>query len=127
MLLLLEAVFIAGIIALGIFISVVSSNELEATQIAMLVAVPSFLVSGFTWPLQAIPGPVRVISRILPLTYFVNSLRDLALKEIGLRIMLPGIMYLACLAVVFYPASILALRQNIKHDVNSGKTVEGLA
>lgn len=105
-LLLLFTVFILCILALGIFLSIVCKNELEATQIAMLVAVPSFLFSGFTWPIDSMPLLAKVISYILPLTYLASDVRDIALMGIDLSLVLPGILMLAGLFVVLLPLSI---------------------
>lgn len=114
-LLVLETVFITGIISLGIFISIVSRNELEATQVSMLIAVPSFLMSGYTWPLEAMPGPVSAISRCLPLTYFVSALRNLALKGSGLNFLLPDILFLTGLGMILFPAAVYALKINVNN------------
>lgn len=110
----LEAIFIIALVSLGVFLSIISKNELEATQVAMLLAVPSFLVSGYTWPLQAMPIGVQAVSRVLPLTYFVSSFRDIALKGVGLKEIFPSIAYLVGLTVVLFPASIIALKRHIR-------------
>jgi len=105
-LLLLAAMFFLCIHALGIFLSTVCRNELEATQLAMLVAVPSFLFSGYTWPLHAMPLPARIIAHLLPLTYFATDVRDIAVVGIGVREVLPNLLVLAGAAAVLVPASI---------------------
>ncbi|GAB6159295.1 ABC transporter permease [Desulfotomaculum varum] len=106
LLLLLLAVFILAILTLGIFLSIVCRNELEATQLAMLVAIPSFLFSGFTWPVQSMPLPAKLISGALPLTYLVSDVRDIALMGIGLTQVLPNLLVLAGLFAVLLPASV---------------------
>ncbi|MFZ5612770.1 MAG: ABC transporter permease [Bacillota bacterium] len=106
LLLLLIAVFILAILTLGIFLSIVCRSELEATQLAMLVAIPSFLFSGFTWPVQSMPLFARAISASLPLTYLVSDVRDIALMGIGFSQVLPNLLVLVGIFAVLLPASI---------------------
>lgn len=112
-LLLLETAFLAGVIGLGIFLSDVCKSQLESTQTAMLIAVPSFLISGYTWPVQAMPIPLQGLSRLLPLSYFVNSLRDLAVMGVGLGQVWRSLAYLFGLTVIFLPAAVLALKVSL--------------
>jgi len=113
---LLEAAFLAGVTALGIFLSIACRSQLEATQMAMLVAVPSFLISGYTWPLQAMPLPLQALSKLLPLSYFVNSLRDLAIMGVGLDRIWRSLLYLTGLAVILWPAGIVLLKIKLEKD-----------
>lgn len=113
--LLLEGVFILALVSLGVFLSIISKNELEATQVSMLIAVPSFLMSGYTWPLQATPAGIKAIANLLPLTHFVSVFRDIALKGINLQFVLPEIGYLAGLTFLLFPLSVLALKRHIRH------------
>ncbi|MGQ9556711.1 MAG: ABC transporter permease [Desulfurispora sp.] len=106
-LLLLEVIFLGGILALGTFLSLVSRNELEATQLSMVIALPSFLFSGYTWPVQAMPPLCQAISALLPLTYFAGNLRDIALMDISFATMQHDLVVLTGLVAVFLPLSVL--------------------
>lgn len=110
-LLLMEVLFLGAITALAIFLSIVCRNQLEATQLAMLFALPSFLFSGYTWPLDSMPVLARAIAAILPLTYFVTNLRDIALMDIQLPVMMKDIVVLGILNLVLMPAAILLFRR----------------
>ncbi|MFZ5591093.1 MAG: ABC transporter permease [Bacillota bacterium] len=110
-LMLLEVVFLGGILALGTFLSLVSRNELEATQLSMVIALPSFLFSGYTWPVQAMPPLCRAISALLPLTYFAGNLRDIALMDISFSTMQHDLLVLAGLVAVFLPLSALLFQR----------------
>lgn len=110
---LLEISFVTGVAALGVFLSIISNNALEATQAAMLIAVPSFLISGYTWPLMAMPKAIQVFANILPLTHFVNALREVAIMGVGLPVVADDVLAMAALAVLFIPLSIVALRWHV--------------
>lgn len=78
-LLALGGVFTLAITFLGIVFSSICSDDLTATQYSMLFAMPSFLYSGFTWPIESMSEAGKIIAAFSPLNYIVNDLRDLAL------------------------------------------------
>lgn len=110
-LLLMEVLFLGGITVLSIFLSIVCKNQLEATQLAMLFALPSFLFSGYTWPLDSMPALARAAAAIFPLTYFAGNLRDMALMDIQLPVLMSDILVLAAINIVLLPVSILLFRR----------------
>lgn len=83
--LLLVASFSVAVCGIGYFISLISGNQLGATQIAMLIAVPSFLLSGFTWPFEAMPQALVTFGKLLPLTYLLDGVRSVFVKGNGLE------------------------------------------
>lgn len=83
LLLLLGAGFVICALAIGILISTISKTQLQAMQLTILVLLPSVLLSGFVFPIEAMPKFVRVISSILPLTYFIDILRGIITKGVG--------------------------------------------
>jgi ABC-type multidrug transport system, permease component len=113
---LLLSVFFLAIMSLGVMLSIICKNELEATQIAMLIAVPSFLVSGFTWPLQAMPHSVQLISSALPLTYFVTEVRDMALMGTNLNQVMPNIHILLTMTAIFFPVAVGLVHRLLKKE-----------
>ncbi|WP_261304481.1 ABC transporter permease [Paenibacillus andongensis] len=72
--------FTFAVSGIGYLISLFSSNQLGATQTAMLIAVPSFMLSGFTWPFEAMPKVLQVVGHMLPLTYFLDGVRNVFVK-----------------------------------------------
>jgi len=110
-LLLMEVLFLGGITALGIFLSTACKTQLEATQLAMLFALPSFLFSGYTWPLESMPEFARGVAALFPLTYFAANLRDIALMDLQLPVMLKDIIVLGAMNIVLLPAAILLFKK----------------
>lgn len=72
--------FTFAVSGIGYLISLFSSNQLGSTQTAMLIAVPSFMLSGFTWPFEAMPKVLQVLGHMLPLTYFLDGVRNVFVK-----------------------------------------------
>ena len=73
-------IFTAAIVFLGMVFSLFCKNSIQGIQNAMIIAVPSFMLSGFTWPVMAMPEFVQKLSHLLPLTYFLNAIK--IIKEI---------------------------------------------
>jgi ABC-2 type transport system permease protein len=81
-----SAVFLICVLLLGFLISALAKTQLAASQFALLTTfLPSFLLSGFAFPLDQMPGVVRFISRIFPARYYVAILKSVFLKGAGIR------------------------------------------
>jgi ABC-2 type transport system permease protein len=88
------ALFIMTIVSWGLWVSSLCRSRLFATQILMFVAMPSFVLSGFTWPLSAMPEPVRLIGQMLPMTHFISSFRSVYLAGATLQDIYPSVLAL---------------------------------
>ena len=80
-LVLLSVVYVGAMIALALFISVVSQTQQQAMFIAIFIIIPSVLLSGMIFPIEAMPEFIRPIAYLLPLTYFNEIVRGLLIKE----------------------------------------------
>ena len=68
-------IFTAAIVFLGMIFSMFCKSSTQGIQNAMIIAVPSFMLSGFTWPTMAMPDFIQKISYSLPLTYFLEAIK----------------------------------------------------
>lgn len=83
---LLPLTFVAGIFVIsvsfiGVLVSILVPSQLKATEILMVVATPSFILSGFTWPLSQMPVWVQAIANCIPLTHFLKAFRILIIEN----------------------------------------------
>lgn len=111
---LLVTVFSLACIFLGMLFSAVIPNQLKATELLMVIATPSFLLSGYTWPLQSMPGWIRTISESLPLTHFLSGFRKLAVYGGTLRDIYPQLTALAVTALICLVAMMIVLQLKIR-------------
>lgn len=77
--------FVMTIVSWGLWMSAIFKTRLFATQMLMFIAMPSFILSGFTWPHHGMPMVLRGLAHLLPLTYFVNSFRKIYLADVPFR------------------------------------------
>ena len=76
--------FAVGNQGLGIMLSSAAKNELQAIQFVPLILFPSLLLTGVFFPLEAIPGGLRPLSYVVPLTYASDGLHSIMLRGWGL-------------------------------------------
>jgi ABC-2 type transport system permease protein len=99
-------IFNVIITALGFFISVHAPNSLQVTRYIMLLSVPMFMISGFTWPHSHMPAMVKYLAHLLPYTWMAQGFRAITLKELGIQYVSTSFLVLTIMAVV---AVVLAL------------------
>jgi ABC-2 type transport system permease protein len=75
--------FIAATLAVGITISTLARNQLQAMQMSFFFFLPSLLLSGFMFPFRGMPEWAQAIGEALPLTHFLRVLRGILLKGNG--------------------------------------------
>ncbi len=109
----LALVYVAVMISLGLLISLFAKTQQQAMFIAIFIIVPSILLSGFIFPLEAIPEAVRYISYMIPFTYFVEIIRGLLIKQTLLIDLLYAYGALLGFVVVFVTGSIMKFRKTL--------------
>lgn len=79
-------IFLVGALSLGFLISVIADSQFLATQIALLgTFLPSFLLSGFIFPIANMPDFLQLITNVVPARHFVTVLRAIFLKGAGIE------------------------------------------
>ncbi|MBS1157201.1 MAG: transporter permease [Proteobacteria bacterium] len=78
-------VFIAANLVVGITISSVARNQMQALQMTFFFFLPSMLLSGFMFPFRGMPRWAQMIGEVLPLTHFMRISRGVMLKGNGLN------------------------------------------
>lgn len=93
---LLSGLFLLGSLSLGLVISAVAGSQLFATQFAFLgTFLPSFLLSGFVFPIGNMPEVIQLATYVVPARYYVTILRGIYLKGVGVEILAFQIVMLA--------------------------------
>ncbi len=94
--------FIFASLGLGLFVSTLGRTQAQVTQTAFLFLLPNVLLSGFMFPREAMPALARGFGALLPLTYYLQIVRGIVLKGVGLRELWPQLLALAAFAVAFF-------------------------
>lgn len=81
--------FIASNLVLGLTISTLASNQMQAMQFAQFTLLPSFMLSGFMFPFAGMPVWAQWAGEIFPVTHMLRIVRGVLLKGNGLTEILP--------------------------------------
>ena len=93
--------FLVGMLGQGLLISVIAKNQLVATQAGALSALlPSMLLSGMVFPLENMPLPLQLLSRVVPARYLVHALRGILLKGNGFAVLWPDLVAQVAFAIL---------------------------
>jgi ABC-2 type transport system permease protein len=105
--------FLFVVLGLGVFISTISQNVGQAIQTAFFFLLPQILLSGFIFPLEAIPWAVRWISYLLPLTYFTMISQGVMLRGAPLDSLWLPLLMLSIMAVIVFTGAVLRFRRTL--------------
>jgi ABC-2 type transport system permease protein len=95
------AVFLLGALGTGLFVSTMADTQQVAFQAAMLIAfLPTFLLSGFIFPIASMPVVLQYITLAVPARYFLVALRGVVLKGLDLPEVWPSMLALGVYAVL---------------------------
>ena len=83
-------VFIAANLTVGITMSSLAQNQLQAMQMTFFFFLPSLLLSGFMFPFYGMPQWAQKLGSILPMTHFLRIIRGIILKGNGLAEIWPS-------------------------------------
>ncbi|HHY72214.1 MAG TPA: ABC transporter permease [Bacillus bacterium] len=81
LLIVLSFLFLITTLAVGMLISTVAKTQLQAMQMSFAFILPSVLLSGFMFPRETMPVVIQWLGGMIPLTYFLEILRGIFLKE----------------------------------------------
>jgi len=92
--------FLLTSLGVGLFISTISRTQQQAMMTAFLFFQPSFLLSGFTFPIRNMLQAVQYLTLLNPVRYFMEIVRGLFLKGSGITVLWPQMLALAVIGVV---------------------------
>jgi ABC-2 type transport system permease protein len=96
----LSLLFVASSLGLGLLLSARSKTQMEATQYGALFMLVGILMSGFMYPLSAMPASLQFIGSLFPVTYFIRISRSIFTKGVGLSCVWSDALVLAIYGVV---------------------------
>ncbi len=106
--------FLACMLGQGLLISVVTKNQLVATQAGALSSLlPSLLLSGFVFPIENMPRVLQWLSSVIPARYMVHTLRGVMLKGSCFGELWPDFLAMTIFAVLILAAATARFRRKL--------------
>jgi len=107
-------IYLFTTIGLGLFISTFTKTQVSAMLITFIsTIIPSYLYSGFLYPVSSMELSGQIISKFVPATYFLSIVRGIYLKGLGLSFYLKDLLSLLIYTFLIYTLSILNLRKKV--------------
>jgi ABC-2 type transport system permease protein len=105
--------FVAANLALGIALSLIARNQMQAMQLGVFFYLPSMLLSGFMFPFHGMPAWAQNLGELLPLTHFLRVVRGVMLKDLPDAAVWPLAWPIAAFAVVAALTAFMLYRKRL--------------
>lgn len=105
--------FLLTSLGAGLFISTISNTQQQAIMSSFLFATPTFMLSGFAFPIHNMPVAVQYITYFNPLRYFLEIVRGIFLKGTGVPVLWPQLAMLAIYGTAVMGLSALSFRKRL--------------
>ncbi len=109
----LSALFIVTALGLGLLVSTIAKTQVQSMQLAFLIMMPSVLLSGFMFPRAEMPTPIYLIGFMLPVTYFLEIVRGVILRQADAIDLWPHIAGLAACCMVILTLSVTRFHKQL--------------
>jgi ABC-2 type transport system permease protein len=106
-------VFFFTTLGLGTLISTIAKTYIQAVQLVQFFLLPSMLLSGFIFPVAAMPRVLQWSSYLVPLTYFLTIVRGIIVKGVGIGYLWPQILLLMLFGFAVFATAVLRFRKRI--------------
>ncbi len=108
-----SAIFLLSGLGVGLFSSTIANTQQEAMLTVWMTLLPSIFLSGFFFPLEAMPKVLQWISYAMPLRYYLSIIRVLLLKGVGLESIIPDFIALTLFGVIIMGAAALRFKKRL--------------
>lgn len=105
--------FMLSCIGLGLLVSLMSSTRQQAQQIMIFIMLPFMILSGFIFPIEAMPAWIQPFSLLIPLTYILEVMRGAYVKGVGFADLAQPLIALALFGVIVFGTAVAATRRRI--------------
>jgi ABC-2 type transport system permease protein len=101
-------VFLSASTSIGIFVSVIADSQQFAFSLATFLSLlPSVILSGFIFPIDSMPIIIQIITNVTPAKFFIEILRAIVLRGVGLTAFWEEIIYLIIYTIILMSLSTL--------------------
>ncbi|NUM46253.1 MAG: ABC transporter permease [Anaerolineales bacterium] len=113
MIILISGLFVISGLGIGLFVSAIANTQQEAMLTVFMTLLPSIFLSGFFFPLQAMPQVLQWVSLGIPLRYYLVVIRSLLIKGVGFEAIRSDVIALVIFGVVIMTLAALRFRKRL--------------
>lgn len=116
LLILMMLLYIFTGLSMGLLISTIARTQQVAMLMSLMISMlPTLLLSGFMFPVESMPMIFQWLSRIVPATHFIQIIRGVMLKGVGVAELVHQISYLALLSTFLIVVSVKKFKTDLEH------------
>lgn len=109
----LSLIFLLGSLGLGVLISTISQTQMQAMYMSSFIMMPSFLLAGLLYPRDNMPWVAYYAGYLMPVTYFLEIVRGIMLKGVGLAALWVWVWPMAVFSIVVFFASVFMFHKRL--------------
>ena len=103
--------YVVANLSLGIMISTFAQNQMQALQLSIFILLPSILLSGFVFPIEAMPAGFRYLGECFPITYYIRLSSQNILKGGGIEYVWKDTLALCAYIAVMFSSSLVMFKK----------------
>ena len=93
--------------------STLSRTQQQAFALNFFLVIPIFILSGFAFPIAAMPKVLQWLTLINPLRYFLIVIRAVFLKGVGVNVLWPELVVMGLLGTGLLTLSVLRFQKSL--------------
>jgi ABC-2 type transport system permease protein len=105
--------FLMTSLGAGLFLSTISNTQQQANLMSFFFTTPAFMLSGFTFPIRNMPIAVQYLTYLNPLRYFMEIVRGIFIKGVGVSILWPQMVILTIYGTAILTLSALRFHKKL--------------
>ncbi len=109
----LTGIYLAGNMGIALIISGSAATQQQALLTSFLILMPSVMLSGFMFPISNMPDPIRYATVINPMRWYLDILRGIVMKDVGISALWPAIVAQTILSVAFLTLAISRFKKTL--------------
>ncbi len=98
---LLSGLYLFGNMGIALIISSSAATQQQAMLTSFLILMPFVMLSGFMFPVHNMPEAVQYATWLNPMRWYLDILRGIVMKGVGMADLWPAVTAQALLAVIF--------------------------
>jgi len=113
LLVVLSLIFLLGSLGLGVLISTISKTQMQAMYLSSFIMMPSFMLAGLLFPRENMPWLAYYAGYLLPVTYFLEIVRGIILKGVGIATLWSWVWPMALFSIIVFFASVFMFHKRL--------------
>ncbi len=113
LLLLCSVLYLMTTLGAGLLLSTISRTQQQAMMANFFFSTPAFMLSGFAFPIRNMPVAIQYLTYLNPLRYFIDIVRGLFLKGVGIAVLWPQMIALAVFGVGVLGLAVIRFRKTL--------------